>query len=63
MDIDKAFAMTWTLTFLAWTYEELAHATGEATRMVCFALPPGPRCLAPSQASLLTMKADTASGA
>eukprot|EP00959_Pyramimonas_sp_CCMP1952_P182954 3825826-Pyramimonas_sp.AAC.1 len=34
MDIDKAF-----LNGL--TCEELAHATGEETRMVCFALPPG----------------------
>eukprot|EP00959_Pyramimonas_sp_CCMP1952_P004938 103559-Pyramimonas_sp.AAC.1 len=34
MDIDKAF-------FKGLTYEELAHATGEETRMSCFALPPG----------------------
>eukprot|EP00959_Pyramimonas_sp_CCMP1952_P337511 7068181-Pyramimonas_sp.AAC.1 len=34
MDIDKAF-------FKGLTYEELAHAAGEETRMVCFALPPG----------------------
>eukprot|EP00959_Pyramimonas_sp_CCMP1952_P424193 8885114-Pyramimonas_sp.AAC.1 len=34
MDIDRAFLE-------GLTYEELAHATGEGTRMVCFALPPG----------------------
>eukprot|EP00959_Pyramimonas_sp_CCMP1952_P096891 2025249-Pyramimonas_sp.AAC.1 len=34
MDIDKALLK-------GLTYEELAHATGEETRMVCFALPPG----------------------
>ena len=34
MDIDKAFLK-------GLTYEELAQATGEATRQVCFTLPPG----------------------
>eukprot|EP00959_Pyramimonas_sp_CCMP1952_P376324 7882564-Pyramimonas_sp.AAC.1 len=34
MDIDKALLK-------GLTYEELAHATGEETRTVCFALPPG----------------------
>ena len=34
MDIDKAFLK-------GLTYEELAAATGEATRQVCFTLPPG----------------------
>eukprot|EP00959_Pyramimonas_sp_CCMP1952_P186670 3903353-Pyramimonas_sp.AAC.1 len=34
MDIDKAF-----LKGLA--YEELAHATGDETRMACFTSPPG----------------------
>eukprot|EP00959_Pyramimonas_sp_CCMP1952_P010372 217320-Pyramimonas_sp.AAC.1 len=34
MDMDKAFLK-------GLTYEELAHATGEGARMVCFALPPG----------------------
>eukprot|EP00959_Pyramimonas_sp_CCMP1952_P043285 905823-Pyramimonas_sp.AAC.1 len=34
MDIDKAFLK-------GLTYEELAHAIGEETRMVCFTLPPG----------------------
>eukprot|EP00959_Pyramimonas_sp_CCMP1952_P454863 9470628-Pyramimonas_sp.AAC.1 len=34
MDIDKAFLE-------GLTHEELAHATGEETRTVCFALPPG----------------------
>eukprot|EP00959_Pyramimonas_sp_CCMP1952_P370438 7758228-Pyramimonas_sp.AAC.1 len=34
MDIDKAFLK-------GLTYEELARATCEGTRMVCFALPPG----------------------
>eukprot|EP00959_Pyramimonas_sp_CCMP1952_P329024 6888296-Pyramimonas_sp.AAC.1 len=34
VDIDKAFLK-------GLTYEELAHAIGEETRMVCFILPPG----------------------
>eukprot|EP00959_Pyramimonas_sp_CCMP1952_P128444 2686092-Pyramimonas_sp.AAC.1 len=34
MDIDKAFLK-------GLTYEELVHVTGEETRMVSFALPPG----------------------
>eukprot|EP00959_Pyramimonas_sp_CCMP1952_P337207 7061536-Pyramimonas_sp.AAC.1 len=34
MVIDKAFLK-------CLTYEELAHAAGEETHMVCFALPPG----------------------
>eukprot|EP00959_Pyramimonas_sp_CCMP1952_P302479 6329048-Pyramimonas_sp.AAC.1 len=34
MDIDTAFLE-------GLTYEELAHATSEETRVVCFALPPG----------------------
>eukprot|EP00959_Pyramimonas_sp_CCMP1952_P079999 1672246-Pyramimonas_sp.AAC.1 len=34
MGIDKAFLK-------GLKYEELAHATGEETRMVCFTLPPG----------------------
>eukprot|EP00959_Pyramimonas_sp_CCMP1952_P423575 8872894-Pyramimonas_sp.AAC.1 len=34
MDIDKAFLK-------GLTFEELAHATGEETRTVCFAIPPG----------------------
>eukprot|EP00959_Pyramimonas_sp_CCMP1952_P046991 981064-Pyramimonas_sp.AAC.1 len=34
MDIDKAFLK-------GLSYEELAHATGEETCMVCFILPPG----------------------
>eukprot|EP00959_Pyramimonas_sp_CCMP1952_P037885 793010-Pyramimonas_sp.AAC.1 len=34
MDIDNAFIK-------GLTHEELAHATGEETRMVCFTFPPG----------------------
>ena len=38
MDVDKAFLK-------GITYDELAEATGEQERVVCFTLPPGSACI------------------